>query len=233
MTDESFTYERVKKIFDAGADQYDWQRRSLIPDFDQFYGIAASLVRTEQAAPSILDLGAGTGLLTSFIAAAYPHAKLTLIDFSEKMLARARERFSRHPGEVRCIAGDYAAYAFGETFDFVVSALSIHHLEDADKRKLFKTVYGLLNGGGAFVNADQAAGETPFFEAFNMRQWEREVAASGLPPERIEESKERRKQDRNATVADQLGWLREAGFAEADCVYKRYGFAVFYAIKPK
>ncbi|WP_080840342.1 class I SAM-dependent methyltransferase [Cohnella massiliensis] len=226
-------YEHVKKLFDLGADGYDWQRRSLIPDFDQFYGMAVSLIRPERAAPSILDLGAGTGLLTSFVAAACPQAKLTLIDFSEKMLDQARKRFERHPAEVRFITGDYAEREFPETYDYVVSSLSIHHLEHADKQKLFKKIYRVLRPGGAFINADQAAGETPFFEAFNLREWEREVAATGLPPELIEASKERRKQDRNATVSDQLRWLREAGFADADSVYKRLGFAVFYAPKAK
>ncbi len=55
----------VKKLFDSGADDYDWQRRQLIPCFDDFYGMAVSLVEPDERSPRILDLGAGTGLFAA------------------------------------------------------------------------------------------------------------------------------------------------------------------------
>lgn len=48
----------VKKLFDSGADDYDWQRRQLIPCFDDFYGMAVSLVEPDERSPRVLDLGA-------------------------------------------------------------------------------------------------------------------------------------------------------------------------------
>ena len=36
---------------------------------------------------------------------------------------------------------------------------------------------------------------------------------------------------REATLLDQLRWLGEAGFADADCVYKNYPMGLFYAVK--
>jgi tRNA (cmo5U34)-methyltransferase len=35
--------------------------------------------------------------------------------------------------------------------------------------------------------------------------------------------------DRWATVESQLAWLREAGFADADCLFKDHRFAVLVA----
>jgi tRNA (cmo5U34)-methyltransferase len=40
---------------------------------------------------------------------------------------------------------------------------------------------------------------------------------------------ERMRLDRLASGADQLAWLREAGFPDADCLYKDHGFAVLVA----
>jgi tRNA (cmo5U34)-methyltransferase len=42
---------------------------------------------------NIVDLGAGTGLLTKVIYEMYPNANYTLIDISKDMLKIAKERF--------------------------------------------------------------------------------------------------------------------------------------------
>lgn len=223
--------EQVRKQFDAVAEAYDAQRRQLIPCFDAFYGTAASLVTPDGPSPSILDLGAGTGLLTAFIAARVPDARFTLIDFSGAMLAQAKARFAGLGDRVRYVEGDYAAQPFGETYDYIVSSLSIHHLPHEGKRALFRKIAGSLRSGGVFVNADQVAGESPYYDAYYRKRWEEDVLASGIGRAAFEASIERRKQDINATSGDQLAWLREAGFAEADIVFRHYDFAVFHARK--
>lgn len=43
-------------------------------------------------------------------------------------------------------------------WDAIVSALAIHHLDDAAKRELFARVHAALAPGGMFVNAEQVAG---------------------------------------------------------------------------
>ncbi|MCA0756823.1 class I SAM-dependent methyltransferase [Paenibacillus sp. N4] len=220
--------EIVQKQFSAGAKHYNRQRRQLIPCFDDFYGTAAEWVTCERQTPRILDLGAGTGLFSAFIRSKYPDAELTLIDFSGEMLEQARIRFAGDPN-VQYIAADYTSYAFTERYDAVISSLSIHHLTHQAKRDLFGTIRGLLAEGGCFVNADQAAGATPAIDKTYMSRWKAAVRASGLPEEALAASIERRKSDINATVPEQLQWLNEAGFAEADCVYKYDGFAVFFA----
>ena len=53
--------------FNEVSQTYDQQRKKLIPCFDDFYDIAVALAELENDTPTILDLGAGTGLLSSFI----------------------------------------------------------------------------------------------------------------------------------------------------------------------
>jgi trans-aconitate methyltransferase len=45
-----------------------------------------------RTSPAILDLGAGTGLLSEFIMQKFPSASLTLLDESAEMLSKAQLR---------------------------------------------------------------------------------------------------------------------------------------------
>ncbi|CAM4525643.1 tRNA (cmo5U34)-methyltransferase [Paenibacillus endophyticus] len=220
----------VKKHFDAAAPHYDRQRRQLIPCFDDFYGLATHAVACANENPRILDLGAGTGLFSSFVRSKYPSASFTLIDLSEEMLKEALARFGNDPA-FSYIAADYTSYSYSGQYDAVISSLSIHHLAHPAKRALFATIHALLTDGGVFVNADQAAGATPYWDEYYMSEWLKAIRKSGLSDDAINASIERRKVDINAGVEDQLSWLSEAGFAESDCIYKHHGFAVFTAIK--
>lgn len=221
----------IKKLFDAGAENYDWQRRHLIPCFDDFYGMALSLVHTDAPSPRILDVGAGTGLFASLVLQKYPDARMTLIDFSEKMLNGARQRFGQAP-HVQYIVADYSTYPFTETYDVIISSLSIHHLPHQEKRKLFATLYRALRPGGIFVNADQVRGRSPATDAYYKQRWLEAVQKSGLPEHLIQASVERRKHDINASAEEQIRWMEEAGFSDVDCMYKNLEFAVFYGKKP-
>ncbi|MDQ0115093.1 class I SAM-dependent methyltransferase [Paenibacillus harenae] len=222
----------VKQQFDAAAQQYDQQRRQLIPRFDDFYGTAVQWLELDTPRPSIIDLGAGTGLLSAFVLAKYPQAHITLIDFSEHMLSQARRRLASYEN-VTYITADYLNYPYeqAESYDAVVSSLSIHHLTHPDKRSLFRTIFRLLKDGGLFINADQAEGMTPAIDRRYMELWKQAVHATGLPIEAIEASIERRKQDINAKASDQIDWLLEAGFANVDAVYRHHEFNVFFAQK--
>ena len=72
-------YTSAATIFDAHAADYDASRRRLIPPYDRFYDTAVDAVALSTSTPQrVLDLGAGTGLLSAKVAAAYPTAELTV-----------------------------------------------------------------------------------------------------------------------------------------------------------
>lgn len=220
----------VKTQFDQAAHSYDEKHGKLIPCYDDFYGSAVTWTEVEGDSPAILDLGAGTGRLSAMMLNKFPGAHLTLVDISEEMLEKASTRFADND-KLQYIAADYLNYEFGQTYDAVVSSLSIHHLTHPDKQALFRKVHSLLKPGGVFVNADQAAGSSPAFVAEFKRLWTNAVTATDLNPEDIAASQKRRLLDIDATLTDQLQWLREAGFAEVDCVYRNREFTVFVARK--
>lgn len=224
------TIHHVKEKFNENALQYDDQRRKLIPCFDDFYSIPVSIIETHKEVPTVLDIGAGTGLFSSFIKERFPKAKITLIDISENMLEKAKIRF-KDDNQINYVIGDYSEHVFEEKFDIVISSLSIHHLTDEAKKKLFDNIYNLLNPGGMFINADQVQGHTPFIENLYKKDWNHKISKSGLGESEILEAHERIKLDKMATLENQIKWLIDSGFKDVDCVYKYFNFVVLLAKK--
>jgi tRNA (cmo5U34)-methyltransferase len=217
------------EVFDRQAGGYDALRRRLIPPYDDFYGTAvAALDLAARPLRRILDLGAGTGLLSRQVRAAVPDAELVLLDAAPAMLEQARAALE-----------DGAAYRVGDLadplppgpWDAVVSALAVHHLDDPGKRALFARVHEALAPGGVFVNAEQVAGPTARLDAA-YRAWHRERAlALGASEQDWLEAEERMAYDRCASVEAQLGWLRGAGFADSDCLFQDRCFAVLVGLR--
>jgi len=179
----------------------------------------------------VLDLGAGTGLLSALVAGAYPDSQLTLADISEAMLAQARKRFATQPQRIETVVMDFAYDALPGKFDAVVSALAIHHLPDDAKRSLYVNVYRALNPGGIFINADSVAGLTPAIDRQYDAVWLTQARRKGASEAEIAGAQERMRADRYAPLAAQLGWLADAGFGMVNCWYQNYRFAVFSGVR--
>lgn len=222
--------EEIRKVFNDVAQAYDSQRRYLIPCFDDFYGTAVDLAEADQPEPSILDIGAGTGLVSALLLKKYPAASLTLIDVSDQMMAMARQRF-RNAFDIEYIIDDFARHQFAKSFDIIVSSLAIHHLDEPEKKALYHKVYHTLRKPGCFINADQVLGSTAYLENLYKKDWRKKVLDSPLTQEEIGQAYERTRMDQMSTLGEQLGWLKDAGFSEVDCVYKYYNFVVMYARK--
>jgi tRNA (cmo5U34)-methyltransferase len=218
----------TRSVFDTTASTYDQDRSRLIPNCDTFYRWAIDLIPSE--AETVADLGAGSGLLSVLIRNRLPDAHIHLVDFSAPMLALARARFAGDP-RIFYHQADYVTSPLPSPVSAVLSSLSIHHLDDADKRIVFQRVYDALPAGGVFINADQVAGPTPALDARYKALWLQQVREAGATEQQIADSLYRRQEDRCATVEDQLAWMRAAGFADADCWYKENCFAVFSGTK--
>ena len=97
----------------------------------------------------ILDLGTGDGRLLALLRVERPGSVGVALDVSERMLARARERFAGEPVEV--LRNDLAEpLPEPGGFDAVVSCYAIHHLEDDRKRSLYAEVFAHLEPGGVY-----------------------------------------------------------------------------------
>ena len=188
------------------VDEWEWnpdtylaEMAAEIPGYEELQEAVAAATAGVQA-ERVLELGTGTGETALRVRAGQPAAQWIGIDASEAMLARARERLPDADLRLQRLEDELPE----GTFDLVVSALVVHHLDGAGKRALFARVARVLRPGGLFVLGDvvvPAEGQEGPIEI----DWEMDVPDS---------------------VEDQLAWLREAGF-EAEASSVRVDLAVF------
>ncbi len=218
----------VQEIFDRHARDYDLARRRLVYCFDLFYAAILDHLDFERDAKlRIADLGAGTGLLTLFIAEAFPNAEIQLIDVSAEMLTLARKRLG-DSDRFEYIEADYAKADLGK-YDAIVSALSIHHLDAEQKQALFSKAKNSLTKGGVFINGDQIAGETPEQNDEIYTRWRTLAREAGATDADFAAAADRMREDKPSSVRDQLAWLEKSGFASAESVFEDSMFAVMVA----
>jgi tRNA (cmo5U34)-methyltransferase len=221
--------DRAIETFSAFAADYEASRRLMIEPYDLFYDTTvAALGLARRPVERVLELGAGTGVLTRRIRDAFPNAELLVTDGSEAMLERNRGTIS---GDVRHEMLDLRSELPAGPFDAVVSAMAIHHLTHDDQQQLYRRTHEALAEGGVFVNGEVVAGAGPFtIEAY--QQWhERSVRARGGHDHDWHAYLARQEADVCAPLADHLRWLEASGFAEADCLFKQYLYAVLVAVR--
>jgi tRNA (cmo5U34)-methyltransferase len=165
-----------------------------IPSYAEFQTRVADATRGAKVTTA-LELGIGTGETTRRVLEHHPSLRLTGIDSSQAMLARAREAF---PDADLRLARLEDPLPDGP-FDLVFSALAVHHLDSDGKRELFRRVAGVMTPGGRFVLGDVVVPLKPE-DAQLPIDWEMDL------PDRVD---------------DQLEWLRDAGIdAEPVWVFK-------------
>ena len=105
----------------------------------------------------LLDCGCGTGPILSLLSERYPDRRFTGIDFSEKMLEKARAK--RLPN-VTLVLGDCEALPFaGGSFDVVICSQSFHHYPNP--QAFFAGVARVLRPGGRLILRDNT-GSLPY-----------------------------------------------------------------------
>ena len=92
---------------------------------DEFYKVSLEISKQVKNPKKILDLGAGTGLMSAFFFETYPEAEFTLVDLSEEMLNKAKDRFVNF-SNFNYKVEDFSELNFEtETFDLII--LGEHH----------------------------------------------------------------------------------------------------------
>jgi tRNA (cmo5U34)-methyltransferase len=223
----------IDEAFNETVQYYDDWIRKAVPGYSDLFAVAKELIPfTSSDAIDVLDLGAGTGLFSRHVLERCPKGRFVLYDIAGKMLDVARERFRKFPGQFRFVTADYRTLEDAGSFDLVISSLSIHHLDDREKKELCRQVYEVLRKPGIFINIDLVQGPTPYLEELYCSDWYEKMRRAGAADEEIRAGIERRlAYDRDALMEDQLRWLREAGFTDVDCVYRNYKMGLFLGMK--
>ena len=179
--------------------------RREIPRYDHLQDAIAAVTAAIKAV-SILDLGTGTGETLSRVLPLHSSARVVGIDESDGMLDVARARLAAY--DVTLQVADLLDELPPGPFDLVVSALAVHHLDGPGKAELFRRVAAALKPGGRFVLGDVV------------------VPADGAAVIPLTDD-----WDKPSTVAEQVGWLEDAGLRAA-VVWQEDDMALFTADRP-
>ena len=224
----------VKRHLGVDAQRYDVQIRRLIPHYDEMIATGVEVLAALVPADChILDLGGGTGALSSAVLAGLPDARVTVLDADVEMLTEAGRRLARFRDRVSFQQASFldplpAAGA-------VVSSLALHHVHDLEaKTALYRAILDALSPAGVLVNLDAAVTEGP---RLNGLVFDRMVLLMG--EHGISDAEARRhfaswaEEDRYFPLDAELGALREAGFDEVECFWRRGLSAVICAMRAR
>jgi SAM-dependent methyltransferase len=216
------------------------ERRKLIPLWDAQEELARRLfTRNGRRIERFCDLGAGDGGFAELVMDAHPGSTCVLVDFSEPMMAAAKERLATKGGRWELVRGDLAQASWldalpdGERFDAVISRLCIHHLPDERKRRLYEETFELLAPGGLFLNWEHVwtggLAEGLFEEYFVERLLEAEREHEHPRPSEdvLRSYDDAADDDILLDPETQCEWLREIGFEQVDVYFKLPELAIF------
>lgn len=229
---------------DKDAADHFVDNRKHIPCMNHLFEAAIRLIGDAGRTPvHIADLGCGSGSAGGAMRMIWPEAKLTMIDNSPPMLERARQTYGGNDG-VRIVEGDLGQAGVLDRciegpVDVIVSSMAIHHLPRDRQRDLYREVFDRLEPGGVFVNMEHTASGSERTERLWWRWFYDHVADSrnaegdNVTWQQIRDEYEAR-QELNvlSPIAVLIGWFKEAGFVDVDCVFKVYEMAVLGGYKP-
>ncbi|MBT9282763.1 MAG: methyltransferase domain-containing protein [Hydrogenibacillus schlegelii] len=173
---------------------------------------------------TVLDVGAGTGVLTRFLFERYPEAEITALDISEAMLWRARERLGT--ARVRWVQADVETWRCPRRYEVIASNAAFQWLSRPSE--VVRKLSGCLADGGMLAVA--TFGPRTFWELFfafrqagdpaprrgptfpPMRFWSEAIRACGLKVEVLERIRVRRVYP---SVRDFLKTVKKMGASHA------------------
>jgi len=197
--------------------------------------IVDSILAYSPNVETVLDVGCGAGNYTLRLLSKKSPLDCTLVDLSDVMLARAKERVSKvNQGRSRFIRGDIRTVQLPEgSYDTIMAAAVLHHLrDDADWEAVFTKLYRLLKPGGSLWISDFIEQETPAIQQLIYK----ERYGAYLKSVKDEVFRDTvfnyiEKEDSPRTINYQMKLLEKVGFRKIELLHKKLCFAAFGAIK--
>lgn len=218
------------EYFGAMVERYDSLIGRAVPRYDEM--IDRLVEHLPRHAPRVLELGCGTGNLTLRLLDRDPGAHVRTVDAAPEMTDVAARRAGARPRPfpLATITARFEELSFpAESFDLVVSCMSLHHV--VDKAQLYSRVRRWLAPGGVFAFADEILGATPESQQIFWDRWLEFCRAPGNCSEEEIASlvDHARAHDHYVPLHQHFSMLSGAGFSVCDCVWRNQMYGVVTA----
>ena len=221
----------TKDFYDSFSSQYTEAILKCVPRYEEMLTKLFYYLPNGFAPNNILELGCGTGNLSSLIVHHFPDARLTTVDISGEIISECKGRLKNT--SIEFIQGNFSKLCFpNNCFDLIISSIAIHHLTDSDKERLFQNIHRWLVSGGVFVFSDQFKGETDSVYQKHIELWQNHAVKNNVTDEEWAIWIEHQKlHDYHSPIRSHLGWLENCGFKKPDCVWRYSLWSVIHAEK--
>jgi tRNA (cmo5U34)-methyltransferase len=231
------TVEEIRRRFDADVERFSNLETGQSATVDAPLAmalVAEAAAATTPQARHVLDVGCGAGNYTLKLLESLPNLDATLIDLSQPMLDRARERVSRATsGRITTVQADIREAKLPDGgFDIVLASAVLHHLRtDEEWRAVFTALHRALRPEGSLWVFDLVESSIPAVGQLMRRRYGEYL--TGLKDEAYRDHVFAyvEKEDTPRPLLFQLDLLRQVGFAQVEVLHKNVCFAAFGAAK--
>ena len=222
------------------AQIYDDVIRRRVPLYNEIQTLMASLLPfSKKEYLRVLDLGCGTGGTSVALLKEFPLARVTGIDSSSDMLAVAAAKVKQTTWridficqDIRVVSGQWPGVRGEKEFDAIISAFSLHYLNEDEKKVLFSKCRDALKPGGMLIDAEAIIPPSATVYQLYMEKWKEFQRSNGFSEDEIGAHMLKFVRDvKPLTVERQVCLMREAGFIDVECYFKYLNWAVFGGYK--
>jgi len=231
------TVDEIRQRFDADVERFSNLETGQSATVDAPLAmalIAQAAAATTPHARHVLDVGCGAGNYTLKLLESLPNLDATLIDLSQPMLDRARERISRATaGRITTVQGDIREVKLADwEFDIILAAAVLHHLRtDEEWRDVFAAFHRALRPGGSVWVFDLVESSIPAVQQLMRQRYGEYLTQLKDEAYRDHVFAYVEKEDTPRPLLFQLDLLRQVGFAQVEVLHKNVFFAAFGAVK--
>ena len=197
--------------------------------------ITSAAAATNPNASHFLDVGCGAGNYSLKLLEKLPNLDATLIDLSQPMLDRAKERVQAVTnGRIHTHQSDIRELELGENqFDIIMAAAVLHHLrEEAEWTAVFQKFFRALKPGGSIWISDLVTHTAEAIEQMMVERYARYLTDLKDEAYRDHVFAYIAAEDTPRPLLFQIDLLRQVGFTQAEILHKNSVFAAFGAVKP-
>jgi tRNA (cmo5U34)-methyltransferase len=234
---EKSTVEQIRARFDADVERFSKLETGQQAAMDApviLDVVARSAACHIRPQGKLLDIGCGAGNFTLRVLSQVSPLDCVLVDLSQPMLDRARERVTAATsGNVQTIQSDMRSLNFNAaTFDIILTGQVLHHLrEDNQWEAMFANFHDWLRPGGALFIADLIAYDDPGIQSLMVSRYARYLESIGGSDYCQKVLDYSDLEDSPRSVKYQFDLLGNAGFTEFDVLHKNALFVAYYAKK--